>query len=441
VVIAERFGHYELEQLIGRGGMGEVWRAQDTTRNRPVALKRLHPHLADNVEFQTRFRREAALVARLNEPHVIPIHDYGDIDGRLYIDMRLVEGIGLDLLLHAHGPLSPARAVDIVSQTAGALAAAHGAGLVHRDIKPSNVLLTNEGANGRDFVYLVDFGVAHTIEGTAMTATGFTVGTLAYMAPERFDGHGDHRVDVYALGCLLHEALTAVPPFPVEGLPALLKAHLNTPPPRPSARRPELPAALDAVVATAMAKNPDDRYPSATALALAARDAITRGRAGTAAAARADTAARGNRPRPTGNRPVPVGDQFRPDPTVVRPDQTRVRLPEAEHAPARRGDAGQAPARRGETGPGGRAAAASSRTGPGGLQRSDRAVPGGPPRPGRAGQPRRAKGGCGAFVLLFIVAALVAALAALYVLRVHGPGADDHPGRVLRQLERQFGHD
>ncbi|MGE0299884.1 MAG: serine/threonine-protein kinase [Pseudonocardia sp.] len=268
----EQFGPYRIEDLIGRGGMGEVHRAFDTRRNRRVALKRLPPELASDAGFQSRFRRESELAARLAEPHVIPIHDFGEIDGRLFIDMRLVAGTDLDELLRASGPLPPERAVAVVAQVASALDAAHAEGLVHRDVKPSNVLVT-----AGDFAYLVDFGVAREIEGenTALTTTGSTVGTLAYLAPERFEGRGDHRVDVYALACVLHEVLTGAKPFPVTSLPALIHAHLNLAPPRPSQARPELPAALDDVVARGMAKDPGSRYPTAGALAAAAHAALT----------------------------------------------------------------------------------------------------------------------------------------------------------------------
>jgi serine/threonine-protein kinase len=267
----EQFGPYRLEALIGRGGMGEVHRAFDTRRNRHVALKRLPPELASDTQFQLRFRRESELAARLAEPHVIPIHDFGEIDGRLYIDMRLVSGVDLNDLLHDSGPLSPARAVAVVAQVASALDAAHAEGLVHRDIKPSNVLVTPG-----DFAYLVDFGVAREVEGeqTALTTTGSTVGTLAYLAPERFEGRGDHRVDVYALACVLHEVLSGRKPFPVTSIPALIHAHLNLAPPRPSEVVPGLPRGLDDVVTRGMAKDPDDRYASAGALAEAARAAL-----------------------------------------------------------------------------------------------------------------------------------------------------------------------
>jgi serine/threonine protein kinase len=273
------FGPYQLQEIIGRGGMGEIYRAYDTSRDRVVALKRLPPSMAADPTFQARFRAEAALAAKLHEPHVIPIHDFGEIDGQLYIDMRLVEGPDLAHLLTDSGPLPAQRAVDIVTQVATALDAAHTAGLVHRDIKPGNVLVVrSEGDLPTDFVYVADFGIARALDGStsgSLTATGTTVGSLDYVAPERFgNNHGDRRADIYALGCVLYEALTAQKPFPVQGLPAIINAHLNTPPPAPTARRGGLPVGLDAVVARAMAKNPDDRYPSAGALAADARHAL-----------------------------------------------------------------------------------------------------------------------------------------------------------------------
>ncbi|HEY3469212.1 MAG TPA: serine/threonine-protein kinase, partial [Amycolatopsis sp.] len=201
----EQFGPYRIEGLLGRGGMGEVHRAYDTAHDRIVALKLLsEPFIADEA-FRARFRRESQIVARLREPHVIPIHAYGEIDGRLYLDMRLVEGRDLKELL-ADGPLDPARAAGIVEQVAGALDAAHADGLVHRDVKPSNVLVTSA-----DFVYLVDFGIARsmTAEGTSITGTGNVIGTLDYMAPERFgDAPITGLVDVYALACVFFECLT-----------------------------------------------------------------------------------------------------------------------------------------------------------------------------------------------------------------------------------------
>jgi serine/threonine protein kinase len=270
-----RIGHYELEELLGRGGMGEVYRAYDTRRNRRVALKLLVAELAHDQEYQKRFRLESDAAARLNEPHVIPVHDYGEIDGRLFIDMRLVEGPDLGRILAHTGPMDPGRTVDIISQIAGALDAAHAANLIHRDVKPANVLVVAN--QDRDFAYLVDFGVAYAAESAyrVTTRTGIAIGTLDYMAPERFDGKPtDRRVDVYSLACLLHECLTATRPFTGDSFPALMRAHFHEPPPRPSQLRPELPPALDDVVARGMAKDPGDRYPTAGELAGAARAAL-----------------------------------------------------------------------------------------------------------------------------------------------------------------------
>ena len=187
--MTEEFGPYRLEHLIGRGGMGEVHRAWDTRRGRTVALKRLPAPLAGDPEFQARFRRESALAAQLSEPHIIPIHDFGEINGRLFIDMRLVDGIDLASVVKSEGPMAPRRAIGILAQVAGALDAAHAAGLVHRDVKPSNVLV--RGHDEDEFAYLIDFGIARAAagqtSGPALTLTGATLGTLDYMAPERFE--------------------------------------------------------------------------------------------------------------------------------------------------------------------------------------------------------------------------------------------------------------
>ncbi|MFZ0902463.1 MAG: serine/threonine-protein kinase, partial [Mycobacterium sp.] len=189
------FGRYRLVELLGRGGMGEVWRARDTAaNNRTVAIKLLPPHLAQDHTFVARFRREADAAARLNSPHVIPIHNYGEIDGRLYVDMRLIEGRDLQTAL-ADGPLPPGRAVRIIEQVAKALQAAHRVGLVHRDVKPSNILLDED-----DFAYLIDFGIARAADQTRMTGTGNIIGSWPYMSPERLRaGQVDARADIYAL--------------------------------------------------------------------------------------------------------------------------------------------------------------------------------------------------------------------------------------------------
>ncbi|MGE3287840.1 MAG: protein kinase, partial [Pseudonocardia sp.] len=268
------FGPYQLMSLLGRGGMGDVWRAFDTRRGREVALKVLPPGIAGHPDLSRRFRREAELAARISAPHVVPIHDWGDIDGRLFIDMALIRGDDLETLLRA-GPLTPDRAVDVVGQTAQALDAAHDAGLLHRDVKPSNVVVTRSGDD--DFVYLIDFGIAHLVDATK-SATGALTGTLAYMAPERFDGAGDRRSDVYSLAAVLCEALTGrapfVPPTGAYPLAYFLQAHSSSPPPRPSDRDPHLPHGLDDVVCRGLAKAPSDRFATAGALAAAARAAL-----------------------------------------------------------------------------------------------------------------------------------------------------------------------
>lgn len=261
------FGRYRLQNMMGQGGMGEVWRAYDTATNRTVAIKLLPPQLATDQTFVQRFRREAEAAAKLNNPHIIPIHNYGEIDGRLYVDMRLVEGRDLEEKL-ADGPLPPRRAVHIIEQVAQALRAAHKVGLVHRDVKPSNILLDED-----DFAYLIDFGIARGADDGGLTGSREMIGSWHYMAPERLMAQGaDARADIYALTCVLYECLTGNRPFPGDSLESQVAAHLTASPPRPSVTRPELPAAFDAVITKGMAKVPDERYQTVTELAAAAQE-------------------------------------------------------------------------------------------------------------------------------------------------------------------------
>lgn len=272
-----RIGPYLLETLIGEGGMGTVYRAYDTRRQRTVALKLMTPQVAADPTYRARFRREAETAARLTSPHIVPIHDYGEIDGRLFLDMQLVPGEDLGSLL-ADGPLPPESAVNIVEQLASALDDAHAAGLVHRDVKPANVLVVPRRGSRRDHAYLGDFGLAHAVDrpaGSVRTRTGTFIGTLDYAAPERISGEPvDHRADVYALGCLFYEMLAGRRPFVEEHTLALVTAHLTAVPPRAADVGAAVGPEVDAVIARAMAKDPRDRFASAGEMAEAARRAL-----------------------------------------------------------------------------------------------------------------------------------------------------------------------
>jgi WD40 repeat protein/tRNA A-37 threonylcarbamoyl transferase component Bud32 len=267
-LIGAELGGYRLESVIARGGMGVVYLAEHRRLERQVALKVLAPELAESDGFRERFLQESRIAAGLNHPNVIPIHDAGEADGVLFIAMRYVEGVDLADLIDRDGPLPVTRALAIVSQVAGALDAAHARGLVHRDVKPGNVLIA-EG----DHAYLTDFGVTKQVSDSVvgMTAAGEVLGTVAYMSPESIEGEeADHRADVYSLGCVLYECLTGSPPFEGSRPMAVMFAHVQEEPPAASASRPELPVALDAVVARALAKEPDQRYSTCRELAQAA---------------------------------------------------------------------------------------------------------------------------------------------------------------------------
>ncbi|WP_051022160.1 serine/threonine-protein kinase [Nocardia pneumoniae] len=263
------FGHYRLDRLLGCGGTGEVWLAYHTTADRAVALKVLSAVHAADTGFRQRFTREARLAAQVRGPHLVPIHSFGELDGRLYIEMEFIDGLDVAALLRRHGRLEPAHAVEIVAQTAAALDAAHRAGLVHRDVKPSNIMVRPDG-----MVYLIDFGTAHRGDQPAITATGNVVGTLAYIAPERFDGVAGPQADQYSLACVLYECVTGRRPFGDGEAPRLVRAHLLDTPPLASAVNPGVPAALDAVIARGMAKDPDRRWSSAGELASAGYAAV-----------------------------------------------------------------------------------------------------------------------------------------------------------------------
>jgi ABC-type branched-subunit amino acid transport system substrate-binding protein/DNA-binding beta-propeller fold protein YncE len=258
------FAGYRVESVVGRGGMGVVYRATDLSLERPVALKLTAPELAEDEHFRSRFLREPRLAASLDHPNVIPIYEAGEQDGQLYLAMRFVEGSDLGSVLEREGKLAPERALAVLAQVAGALDAAHRRALVHRDVKPANVLLSEEG-----HVYLTDFGITKQVGG-ASTETGHMVGTLDYLAPEQIRGDPvDGRTDVYALGCVLYECLAGAPPFRRATEAETLWAHMQQ---QPAPLRHH--AALDPVVRKALAKDREDRYDSCADLIDAAADAL-----------------------------------------------------------------------------------------------------------------------------------------------------------------------
>jgi serine/threonine protein kinase len=265
---------YRVEALIGRGGMGAVYRASEEGLGRKVALKVIAPELASDERFRERFLRESRIAASLDHPHVIPIYQAGEENGVLFLAMRYVEGYDLAKLVAEEGALDPKRTVELLSQIAEALDAAHEKGLVHRDVKPSNVLIAE--AAGREHCYLGDFGLTkRTGSLSGVSVAGEIVGTLEYVAPEQITGDPlDERSDVYSLGCVLYECLTGQTPFPRATDVALLWAHVHEEPTPPSQARDDLPKELDTVLARALAKEPGRRYRSAGELLAATRSAL-----------------------------------------------------------------------------------------------------------------------------------------------------------------------
>src|SRR4051794_10388886 len=261
-----------LGPLLGRGGMGVVYQAQHVHLGRTVALKLLAPELSRSDDFRARFLRESRLAATLEHPGIVTVYDAGEVDGVLYLAMRFVRGTDLAALLAQRVLLPPDDAISILGQVASALDAAHAAGLVHRDVKPANVMIEGERS------YLTDFGLTKrtTAESHRLTATGQFFGTVDYVAPEQIQGiDQDGRVDVSARGCVLFECLTGARPYPRDSQLAVIYAHLREPPPRATELRPELPPAIDGVIATAMAKAPDQRFGTCMAVIDAARGTVS----------------------------------------------------------------------------------------------------------------------------------------------------------------------
>ena len=236
---------FRLEELLGRGGMGAVYRAEDVRLGRKVALKLLVPELAESERFRERFFRESQIAASLDHPHIVPIYAAGEADGQLYLAMRYVEGSDLRQLIAREAPLEPDRALRLIDQVADALDAAHERGLIHRDVKPGNILIA--GRSGREHCYLTDFGLTkQTSSISGLTGTGELVGTIEYVSPEQIRGEPvDGRADLYSLACMLYECLAGARPFARESEVATLWAHVNEPPPRLAATHPELGDEID----------------------------------------------------------------------------------------------------------------------------------------------------------------------------------------------------
>jgi serine/threonine protein kinase len=267
---------YRIESVIGRGGMAVVYRAEDTRLGRKVALKLLAPALGEQEQFKLRFIQESRLAASLDHPNIIPIYEAGNADGVLFIAMRYVAGSDLKVALAGDSWLSPSRTLGLFDQIGDALDAAHALGLVHRDVKPANVLLTSFSEQ-TDHVYLTDFGLTKRASSltVGLTGTGHFLGTIDYVAPEQIAGKPvDARTDIYALGCVLFECLTGRVPFSRDDDAATLWAHLVDTPPPVSAVRGDLSPAVDAVVARAMAKSPEDRYANCHAMVRELRGAL-----------------------------------------------------------------------------------------------------------------------------------------------------------------------
>ena len=252
-------GRYELSHLVARGGMAEVYRAHDRLLDRPVALKVLFPELSVDRAFVERFRREAQAAANLNHPNIVAIYDWGQEDGTYFIVMEYVEGRSLRDLIRSEAPLDASQAAEITAEIASALGFAHRNGVVHRDVKPGNVLLTPAGT-----VKVTDFGIARAGTSDGLTQTGSVMGTATYFSPEQAQGLAvDGRSDVYSVGVVLYELVCGVPPFVADSPVSVAYKHVREEPVPPSHRNPEVPAALEQIILSALAKDPEERPSSA----------------------------------------------------------------------------------------------------------------------------------------------------------------------------------
>src|SRR4051812_8566634 len=268
LALGATFAGHTILAVAGRGAMGMVYRARHERWGREVALKVIAPEFAEDREFRIRFQREFEAEVSIRHPHIVRVYGAGAKDGRLFVSMQYVAGSDLARVLANGRRLEPRRAAEIVAKVADGLDAAHARGIVHRDVKPANVLLDTD-----DHPILTDFGLVKNVNATVtpLTAAGSFLGTCDYAAPEQLLGERiDARVDVYALGCVLYQAVTGMVPFPRPVSAATMLAHMDEPPPLVSAAAPDAPAGLDDVVCTAMAKHPDERYSTAGDLGRAA---------------------------------------------------------------------------------------------------------------------------------------------------------------------------
>ncbi len=350
----QTFGGYHIIELVGAGGMGLVYRAEQRILGRTVALKIIRPEIAESGDYRSRFLREARFAAAVDHPNVVSVFDAGEQDGRLYLTMQWIDGLDLGTLLDREQRLAPERVVRIGVQLAEALEAVHDTGLVHRDVKPSNVLVRDIG--GRDHAYLTDFGIAKApATQDSLTRTGWVIGTPGYLSPEQIRGdQPSSRSDLYALGCIIFEALTGERPFSGDNDLAVRWAQASGPPPVASSVWPALGARYDAFLARALAVDPQERFQSGVAFAEALQSAHTGQPGGLTEAPAARDARTQQRSRPA---PPPsaaseawpttaVSPSGALDPTVPPP----ARPPQAASAPRSPGAA--TPATAPVTGPG-----------------------------------------------------------------------------------------
>ena len=261
-LIGKTIGRYQVLEQVGQGGMADVYKAYHPSLDRLVAIKVIHPFLADDKDFVARFQREAKAVATLRHPNIVQVYDFDSANGTHYMVMEFIDGVTLKSMLESlqerGGALGLDDAVRIILSVGSALKYAHGRNMVHRDVKPGNVMITGEG-----HVILTDFGIAKILSTTNLTASGAMVGTPAYMSPEQGRGEpGDERSDIYSLGVLLYQLTVGRLPFDADTPLAVVLKHINDPPPLPTSLRPDLPKGIEQVILKALAKNPGDRYQS-----------------------------------------------------------------------------------------------------------------------------------------------------------------------------------